>query len=71
MLSGNVAGWLNDAPSHVDVVWHVVQSVEKPDAAWFGAVVAWYCGKWQLTHDVDSPVHTPGVVWHDTHVRPE
>lgn len=64
MVSGKLAGWLNVAFGHATVLWHVWQSVEKPALAWFGLVVAWYCGRWQLTHEVERPVYTPGVVWH-------
>jgi hypothetical protein len=70
LVSGNVAGWLNVPLVHSVGVWQVWQDVGNPAAVWFGFVVAWYLAKWQLTHDVESPVYTPGVVWHWLHVRP-
>lgn len=36
-----LAGCWNVAPSQVVAVWHCVQSVGNPDAAWFGSAVDW------------------------------
>ncbi len=59
-LSGKALVWVKVAPCQVLVpVWHCMQSVLKPLAAWLGLVVDWKSLIWQLTQSVDRPWKFP------------
>ncbi len=51
--------WLNVAPAHCVVVWHVAHSCENAAAAWFGLVVPLYLARWHDAQAIGVPLYWP------------